>query len=151
MIIDTHQHLWDLDRVAYPWLVPEFGPIARTFVPEDLELEAEHGAGPDPSHDHGHAVALVAIEHLAARCQDGNFLDAVLLRQFLIAFVRHDLQPPETEQQQQHQRENPVLHCRQPDLWNLIFARKHELLQTWWPMQASFACMGKWEERGRTS
>ncbi len=37
MIIDTHQHLWDLDRVAYPWLVPEFGPIARTFVPEDLE------------------------------------------------------------------------------------------------------------------
>ena len=37
MIIDTHQHLWDLDRVAYPWLVPEFGPIARTFVPADLE------------------------------------------------------------------------------------------------------------------
>ncbi len=37
MIIDTHQHLWDLDRVAYPWLLPEFGPIARTFVPADLE------------------------------------------------------------------------------------------------------------------
>ena len=37
MIIDTHQHLWDLDRVAYPWLVPEFGPIARSFVPADLE------------------------------------------------------------------------------------------------------------------
>lgn len=36
MIIDTHQHLWDLDRVAYPWLVPEFGPIARTFTPADL-------------------------------------------------------------------------------------------------------------------
>jgi L-fuconolactonase len=37
MIIDTHQHLWDLDRVAYPWLVPEFGPIAQSFVPADLE------------------------------------------------------------------------------------------------------------------
>jgi L-fuconolactonase len=37
MIIDTHQHLWDLDRVAYPWLVPEFGRIARSFVPADLE------------------------------------------------------------------------------------------------------------------
>lgn len=37
MIIDTHQHLWDLDRVAYPWLVPDFGPIARSFVPADLE------------------------------------------------------------------------------------------------------------------
>ena len=36
MIIDTHQHLWDLDRVAYPWLTPEFGPIACTFVPADL-------------------------------------------------------------------------------------------------------------------
>lgn len=36
MIIDTHQHLWDLDRVAYPWLVPEFGPIAATFKPADL-------------------------------------------------------------------------------------------------------------------
>jgi L-fuconolactonase len=37
MIIDTHQHLWDLDRVAYPWLVPEFGPIARSYVPAELE------------------------------------------------------------------------------------------------------------------
>lgn len=39
MIIDTHQHLWDLDRVAYSWLVPEFGPIARSFVPADLESQ----------------------------------------------------------------------------------------------------------------
>jgi L-fuconolactonase len=36
-VIDTHQHLWDLDRVAYPWLVPDFGPIARTFVASELE------------------------------------------------------------------------------------------------------------------
>lgn len=41
MIVDTHQHLWDLDRVAYPWLLPEFGPIARTFVPADLEPQME--------------------------------------------------------------------------------------------------------------
>ena len=33
LIIDTHLHSWNLDRVAYPWLVPEFGPIARTFEP----------------------------------------------------------------------------------------------------------------------
>ena len=37
LIIDTHQHLWNLDRVAYPWLVPAFGPIARTFEPAELE------------------------------------------------------------------------------------------------------------------
>ena len=33
MIIDTHQHLWDLDRVAYPWLVPEFGPNRTDLRP----------------------------------------------------------------------------------------------------------------------
>ena len=37
LTIDTHQHLWNLDRVAYPWLVPAFGPIARTFEPAELE------------------------------------------------------------------------------------------------------------------
>jgi L-fuconolactonase len=36
-IIDTHQHSWDLDRVAYPWLTPDFGPIARTYLPSELE------------------------------------------------------------------------------------------------------------------
>ena len=24
LTIDTHQHLWNLDRVAYPWLVPAY-------------------------------------------------------------------------------------------------------------------------------
>lgn len=37
VIIDTHQHAWDLDRVAYPWLTPEYGPIARTYLPSELE------------------------------------------------------------------------------------------------------------------
>lgn len=39
LTIDTHQHLWNLDRVAYPWLVPAFGPIARTFEPLELALQ----------------------------------------------------------------------------------------------------------------
>jgi L-fuconolactonase len=37
MIIDTHQHLWNLEKVAYPWLVPEYGPIYRTFEAPELE------------------------------------------------------------------------------------------------------------------
>ncbi|OQA45344.1 MAG: Amidohydrolase [Chloroflexi bacterium ADurb.Bin325] len=37
MIVDTHQHLWDLERVAYPWLTPDFGPIARTCTAAELE------------------------------------------------------------------------------------------------------------------
>jgi L-fuconolactonase len=36
MIVDSHQHFWDLDRVEYPWLVPEYGPIFRSFGPEEL-------------------------------------------------------------------------------------------------------------------
>ena len=37
MIVDSHQHFWDLDEVEYPWLVPEYGPIYRTFTPDELE------------------------------------------------------------------------------------------------------------------
>lgn len=37
LIIDSHQHFWDLDRVEYPWLVPDYGPIYRTFTPAELE------------------------------------------------------------------------------------------------------------------
>lgn len=36
MIVDSHQHFWDLEKVEYPWLVPEYGPIYRTFGPEEL-------------------------------------------------------------------------------------------------------------------
>ena len=35
--IDTHQHFWNLDEVAYSWLVPEYGPIFREFAPAELE------------------------------------------------------------------------------------------------------------------
>lgn len=37
MIVDSHQHFWDLDQVDYPWLTADFGPIFRTFTPEELE------------------------------------------------------------------------------------------------------------------
>jgi L-fuconolactonase len=37
VIVDSHTHLWDLERVAYPWLVPDYGPIHRTFAPDELE------------------------------------------------------------------------------------------------------------------
>jgi L-fuconolactonase len=41
MIIDTHQHFWNLDRVAYPWLTPEAGPIHRSFEEDDLQPELD--------------------------------------------------------------------------------------------------------------
>jgi L-fuconolactonase len=35
--VDTHQHFWNLDKVVYSWLVPEYGPIYRTFEAPELE------------------------------------------------------------------------------------------------------------------
>lgn len=37
MKVDAHQHFWNLDKVEYPWLVPEYGPIYRTFEAPELE------------------------------------------------------------------------------------------------------------------
>ena len=37
MKIDAHQHFWNLNKVDYPWLVPEYGPIYANFSPPDLE------------------------------------------------------------------------------------------------------------------
>jgi L-fuconolactonase len=46
VIVDGHQHFWDLDRVAYPWLVPAYGPIYRSFHPAELEPQLrEAGVG----------------------------------------------------------------------------------------------------------
>jgi len=36
MIVDSHQHFWDLDDVEYPWLGPQRGLIYRTFTPDEL-------------------------------------------------------------------------------------------------------------------
>ena len=36
-IIDCHQHLWDLSKVEYAWLVPAYGPLYRTYLPAELE------------------------------------------------------------------------------------------------------------------
>jgi L-fuconolactonase len=37
VILDAHQHFWNLDLVSYPWLVPEYGPIFRSFEEGDLQ------------------------------------------------------------------------------------------------------------------
>lgn len=37
MRVDAHQHVWDLERLAYPWLTPEAGRLWRTFSGEELE------------------------------------------------------------------------------------------------------------------
>jgi L-fuconolactonase len=46
LIIDSHQHFWNLDLVEYSWLVPEFGPLYRTYEPRELEPQLK-AAGVD--------------------------------------------------------------------------------------------------------
>lgn len=37
VIIDAHQHVWDLDRVSYPWLTPATGILHRAYTFKELE------------------------------------------------------------------------------------------------------------------
>lgn len=37
MIVDAHQHFWNLGREALPWMTDDHAVIRRTFEPEDLE------------------------------------------------------------------------------------------------------------------
>jgi L-fuconolactonase len=37
MIVDAHQHFWQVDRGDYGWLTPELTALYRDFLPEDLE------------------------------------------------------------------------------------------------------------------
>lgn len=46
MIVDTHQHFWNMDKVDYPWLIPKYGPIYRTFEAPELEPQLK-AAGVD--------------------------------------------------------------------------------------------------------
>ena len=32
MIIDSHQHLWQLDRGDYDWLTPDLGVLYRDYL-----------------------------------------------------------------------------------------------------------------------
>jgi L-fucono-1,5-lactonase len=37
MIIDSHQHFWQVGRFDYPWMTPELGVLYRDYLPEMLE------------------------------------------------------------------------------------------------------------------
>ncbi|NUR84960.1 MAG: amidohydrolase family protein [Nonomuraea sp.] len=39
MIVDAHQHFWNLETGSYPWLTPEAGVLYRTYAPADLAPE----------------------------------------------------------------------------------------------------------------
>jgi L-fuconolactonase len=41
VVIDAHQHVWDLEQVTYPWLTPETGILHRTYSFRELEPDLD--------------------------------------------------------------------------------------------------------------
>lgn len=39
IVVDSHQHIWQLDRGDYNWLTPDLAVIYRDFSMDDLALE----------------------------------------------------------------------------------------------------------------
>lgn len=39
MIVDAHQHFWNVETGGYPWLTPDLGVLYRTYTPDDLVPE----------------------------------------------------------------------------------------------------------------
>jgi len=42
MIVDTHLHIWDIENGNYPWLIPAYGPIYRTFQITEAGVHVEN-------------------------------------------------------------------------------------------------------------
>jgi L-fuconolactonase len=44
LIVDAHQHFWDVERFSYPWMAGRAEPLHRNFLPGDLKpLLIENG------------------------------------------------------------------------------------------------------------
>src|SRR5580658_9938884 len=51
-MVDAHMHLWDLDKIRYPWLTPplpvgitgDVTPIAKTYLLDDYLRDASGGS-----------------------------------------------------------------------------------------------------------
>lgn len=41
MIVDAHQHFWQLDRGDYGWLKPELDPLYRDYLPQHLSPQLD--------------------------------------------------------------------------------------------------------------
>lgn len=73
-LIDTHQHLWDVNQFTLPWL-PQSGVLARSYVMDDYR-EAIAGTGIERSVymevDVAPEQQVAEAEHLIAICKSGK-------------------------------------------------------------------------------
>src|ERR1044071_8020683 len=53
MIIDSHQHFWQVGRFDYPWMTPEVDVLCHDYLPEALEPVLQRNSG-------GHTILVQA-------------------------------------------------------------------------------------------
>jgi L-fuconolactonase len=75
--IDTHQHFWNLNKVAYSWLIPAFGPIYANFGPRDLEPELK-AAGIDKTVLVQSANSYEDTVSMLTQAEDYDWIGAVI-------------------------------------------------------------------------
>jgi L-fuconolactonase len=76
-VIDAHHHFIDPGRVAYPWLTPDLGAIARRFGPEDLAPELA-AAGVDRT---------ILVQTLSSLAETGAYLATAAATPFIVGVV----------------------------------------------------------------
>ena len=78
--VDSHVHLWDLDKLRYPWLdLPEFDALRRNYLPADWRVDS-------------HAFDVAGLVHVQAE-MDHN-LDPVDETQWLASLDFGEDPPP---------------------------------------------------------
>lgn len=77
MIVDAHQHFWDLTTGTYPWLTPEQGVLYRTYRPEELRPQLA-AAGVDATVLVQSADSVEETDALLAIADAHDFVAAVV-------------------------------------------------------------------------
>ncbi|MFV2064049.1 MAG: amidohydrolase [Chloroflexota bacterium] len=77
MIVDCHQHFWDLEKVEYPWLTPDYGPIYRTFTPAELAPQLQ-AAGVDGTVLVQAANSFADTDAMLAQAAEHDWIGAVV-------------------------------------------------------------------------
>jgi len=75
--IDTHQHFWNLERVEYSWLGPQYGPLYRTYEPPELEPQLR-AAGIDRTVLVQSANSYADTDHMLEQADTYDWIGAVI-------------------------------------------------------------------------
>ncbi len=77
MKVDTHQHFWNLDLVEYSWLIPAYGPLYRTYGPQELEPQLK-SAGIDKTVLVQSANSYADTNYMLAQADKFDWIGAVI-------------------------------------------------------------------------